>query len=757
MTETTHRLTPLLDRLGLALALWGVVLRWTAPAAGFGTNLLVHLVLCIPLVTWLLTRALGGGGVFRLGGVGIASLGFVAVCLLSIFRASYPLPAMDLAAAFLSYALLYLYLRNTMGQETVVSLLIPTLLALSIHALLQRFLYFPRLLSEYDPAMYGPLSTEMGWRIASNEVFATFTGPNQFAAFLALILPLLAGMIADNPRRPFRWVALAAGVTALALTRSKGGWVALGVAVLTGVSLWLTRDRYRKLAVAIGGGLLGLGLLLLTFTPLLSRMAERSYSMAVRQTYWHAAGKIFAASPILGVGIDNYQEHYPAAKSESQHEVTRVHNDYLQVLVDLGLFGGLALLAIVIPALRSAFWRDPPQAEFSSIPRPGWLVPTAAGTAFLGSWLVGGTLPAEAAVIMAASWVGYYLLDRPGPESAIGTGTRIGAAAGLVAFLVHMTVDFDLYDLGLGLGFFLSLALITVSSEKACEVKVSGRASAAAAVLLLLVLLPSLLYVVPRALAADGDLEQATEALRELHAGARKGRTWRELVDAAVRLSTSAREKNPYLSDCYRVQVEATLHAWRLAESQRPNVATGDRILAGLPAPFQVLEEGIGRRPRSAPLHELGARLYREASRAALSKMAIPGLAPGESRNYLAKALGFQKEAADLYPTYAPVQYQLARLLDDNGMPDEARRRYQEALRLTTLAERERYSLERMKVNPIGRARCLLRLGRSQEALDTLVTTFRRSLPTDETLDEEMDALMRPVIQEAKSISSGGR
>jgi hypothetical protein len=172
-------------------------------------------------------------------------------------------------------------------------------------------------------------------------------------------------------------------------------------------------------------------------------------------------------------------------------------------------------------------------------------------------------VPVDASLILAAAWLGWHFIERrAGPETA-GPATRIGAAAGLVALLVHMTVDFDLYEMGTGLAFFVALALVTMLHGGAAEVRLPRAVCAAASAILLVIVFPLLALVTPRALAADGEVEQAQRALHELGAGARKGRSPAQLVDEALRLARAAQSHNPFLADAYRLQAEAEGRAWK--------------------------------------------------------------------------------------------------------------------------------------------------------------------------------------------------
>src|SRR4029078_8679302 len=109
-------------------------------------------------------------------------------------------------------------------------------------------------LSPLIPSSPGADSIEMARRIRTNEVFATFIGPNQLAGYLALLLPILAGSMIDTREYRRRGAALLLGLVALFLTGSLGGGVALLCGAATVAGLAMTRSRGRGLARRGGGG-----------------------------------------------------------------------------------------------------------------------------------------------------------------------------------------------------------------------------------------------------------------------------------------------------------------------------------------------------------------------------------------------------------------------------------------------------------------------------------------------------------------------
>jgi tetratricopeptide (TPR) repeat protein len=264
----------------------------------------------------------------------------------------------------------------------------------------------------------------------------------------------------------------------------------------------------------------------------------------------------------------------------------------------------------------------------------------------------------------------------------------------------------------------LALALIALLYGKTTEVRLPRAVCAAAAALLALIALPLLLWAAPRALAADQELDEARRA-----------------PPNAVELTQAAERHNPFDAEAYELHARALMGVWMRRKSE------------GSPAEgivLQSMENAIALRPDSSPLQAKKAHFHREFRKYYLG-IGGTSMAQGMAREHLRLEILHQQRAVELYPTYGPTRYALARMLDDDGRPAEALEEYRKALRLSDLAAKERYPLPRMQLGPAARARCLVRLERRQEALDALRS---RPLAPGE-IEDETDDLMRSVIREA--------
>lgn len=747
-----------LDALALGLATGAFVLRWADPgASGAGMTLFIHLLPWFALACWFAGR-IRSGAVLKFTGMELAVLAFCLVGLLSVQRASYALPALELAFGFLSLGLLFLLAVTHLGRGVLLSLVFPALAAVSLYALLQVTLIFPALLEQLG----GDASPSLLARIRSMEPYSTFTGPNQLAGFLVLLLPLAAGMAADdrlrNPRVfPVRLVVVLAAAVTLALTGSRGGWVALAAAALAFGALALTRNRRRGTAAALIVAAAALPAVLPFLGPAADRAGDLHLSVRVRTTYWRGARRTFAREPVLGVGLDNLQEYHDELKGETAEESKRAHHDALQLLADTGAVGLLAFLVLVGLAMRHGLAREASPASAPS-PPPPWL-PAAAAAALLPGLLRGAAgLELLALVMLVGLWIGLQVLLR-GPDARIAAEpspwTRIGAAAGLTGLLVHFSADFGLYVPGVATALFATMALVVLLRIRPAEARVPGPVCAALAAVLLLIAGPLLVLAVPRLLAAEAE---AYEADRRLQAG----------DPDAVEAAAAARDHNPLDAEAVLLFSRATFAEW-VRKSRESAVPGGVRDMQLRQLEGVVIEaaaDALLLRPRHSPAHDWKARFHR-AFRADCLRRAEAGDATARAMadHHGREALRHAETARALYPTHWAPAYLLARIHDDRGEPDRAAELYRETLRLDGLAAEARWG-DDQRPSPVARARCLLRTGAEEEGLRIVrghyERAFRNADPARARLvierfleegrlpgvrDDEADALMRPVIE----------
>ncbi|HUA69239.1 MAG TPA: O-antigen ligase family protein [Candidatus Saccharimonadales bacterium] len=244
----------------------------------------------------------------------------------------------------------------------------------------------------------------------------TYISPDHFAAFLEMILPLafsyaLLGRVKPVTRALLIYAA-ASILAGLAVTFSRGGWVAaaIGLLALLGILMRHQNHRLRASLVLIAlvlaiGGTIGAAKYLAT-TPNYFRRIDKLESFTQltwdsRRDMWVAALQMWRDHFWWGVGPALYDYRFGQYRPESmQLRPLRAHNDYLNLLADWGTVGGVIVLTgmIVFGASLMRTWKyvRPPENDF-----------------------------------------GRGLSDR--------SAFFLGASTGLLALAVHSLVDFNLH------------------------------------------------------------------------------------------------------------------------------------------------------------------------------------------------------------------------------------------------------------------------------------------------------------------------
>jgi O-antigen ligase len=212
---------------------------------------------------------------------------------------------------------------------------------------------------------------------AGGDPFGPFVNRNHFAGFVELTLPAgLALLIFRGLRRdviPLTGLLTIVPVGAMILSGSRGGIVSFGfeVAVLALLArLRKAPEGPRLVALAIVGfaalalvAWLGTGRALERF----STLHPGDVTLSRRATMVHGAAHIFFDHPIIGAGLGSLVAVYPRYETVYDgHIVDHVHNDFMELLAEMGMLGGLcglAFLWILVREARNSFTAE--QGHFS--------------------------------------------------------------------------------------------------------------------------------------------------------------------------------------------------------------------------------------------------------------------------------------------------------------------------------------------------------------------------------------------------------
>ena len=200
----------------------------------------------------------------------------------------------------------------------------------------------------------------------------TYINPNHLAGFLGMLLPLtLAYAIAGRLKLPVKLLlgyaalVLAAG---LAVTLSRGGWLAGGGALLVFFGGLLWRGKFRWPALLTALALLAAVGFFAKNSPYIQMRWQKTFGQNVqikgaenlRFELWRPAIRIWRDNFWWGAGPAHFDARFPALRPQNvQQRPDHVHNDYLELLADWGVAGAAlvagALALFVLGVART--WR----------------------------------------------------------------------------------------------------------------------------------------------------------------------------------------------------------------------------------------------------------------------------------------------------------------------------------------------------------------------------------------------------------------
>ena len=188
----------------------------------------------------------------------------------------------------------------------------------------------------------------------------TYISPNHLAGLLGMLLPLALAYLLVGRVGVVTRILLAYGVVAmlagLSATFSRAGWVATGMGILFVLGMLLCHRNHRLRALLVlmvlllGGGIYT-GKYLSKTTASHQRVAKTDASgpgvldYETRFALWRAAWQMWQDHFWFGAGPAHFDYRFPAYRPVIiQGRPNRSHNDYINLLTDWGMVGGLLVL-----------------------------------------------------------------------------------------------------------------------------------------------------------------------------------------------------------------------------------------------------------------------------------------------------------------------------------------------------------------------------------------------------------------------------
>jgi O-antigen ligase len=257
--------------------------------------------------------------------------------------------------------------------------------------------------------------------------FGPYVNRNHFAGLMELIIPLgLALIFLRGLRRdklPLVGLFTLLPIGALFLAASRGGIVSLFFQLtLLALLVWVLPSGRRRLALAAGflvvAGIflfwLDAGRVFDRFTEFAAEEVARDRRFVMARDTW----QIFLDHPVAGTGLGTLVAVYPQYESFYDGKIVQhAHNDYVEILAETGVAGGVAIL------------------------------------------------------LFLAILLGRSLTKLEGDRPLFAVAARLGAVVACAGMLLHSLVDFNLHLPSHGL-LFLVLAGVATSDAPSTAVNV---------------------------------------------------------------------------------------------------------------------------------------------------------------------------------------------------------------------------------------------------------------------------------------------
>jgi len=213
--------------------------------------------------------------------------------------------------------------------------------------------------------IYGLWHPRWDWAI-----FGPYISKNLFAGYMLMAVPLGGGLCAESMdrlrhawgrRRRRAWLALGDPegsaffrraavamvlVTGLLATGSRGGLLGL----VAGGAAFLAVSRRRKVVIAALVLIAALGLFWVGLAEHQQGFAQRGWQG--RLEIWRDCLRMIPQHPLFGAGFNAFGTSYPPLQRVwTMNWINATHNEYLQVVIDMGLAGLAAAVSLIVTLL----------------------------------------------------------------------------------------------------------------------------------------------------------------------------------------------------------------------------------------------------------------------------------------------------------------------------------------------------------------------------------------------------------------------
>lgn len=274
---------------------------------------------------------------------------FLGLAALSSITSVEMVSSVQIFLVYLVFTLAFPLIVNTVRTRSAWNILLILFVLcgalVSLYGVYQNFSGTDTTQSWVDAQMFEDIKTR---------VYSTFDNPNVLGQYLILLIPVAFAMLLQNRGTGKKLVYTLVNIAmfvCLLYTWSRGAWV--GVILALGFFI-LLRDR-RWLIVCVIGLLLMPSVLPASILNRITSIGNlQDSSTAYRVSVWVASFRIARDYWMSGIGIGTaaFEKIYPGYALNGAGFALHSHNFYIQWVVEMGIFGLLVFLAIILTAFQ---------------------------------------------------------------------------------------------------------------------------------------------------------------------------------------------------------------------------------------------------------------------------------------------------------------------------------------------------------------------------------------------------------------------
>lgn len=340
-------------------------------------------VMAALFLVFLLCVLTGHYSNFRIKHIGFFYLFFGVMVLFSFLRDTDSgfRPLMFYFTALLALLLIQGVINSRKALYTFICILLAAITISGLYGIYQSVVGVPVVSSQVD--FY--VNTDMPGR-----VYSSFENPNNFAEILVMTIPLYFAMFytaKTNKQKLIIFLCALPPILAILLTLSRSGWGALAVAM---VIFFLFSHRSVLPAMVIAGVCALPVIPSFLVNRLLTVFQGGDSSTQFRQTIRETLVPVLEKHWLLGTGLGTdsvraaIREEYTTTELPTWAILAHAHNVFLQILAEMGIFGLLAVAALLLTFFASCI------KGIIKNPRDRFII--AAGAGSIVGMLIAGTV-----------------------------------------------------------------------------------------------------------------------------------------------------------------------------------------------------------------------------------------------------------------------------------------------------------------------------------------------------------------------------